>query len=117
VRTHFHTAGESIAVVGSVRTSTHKFLATYEMKAGTYREELYDLKADPRETKNLADAEGIARALPPGDDAFCRAVERVRVRIWGASDRLALSQDKQGYGSGLVVLKGPRPTSPCGAGR
>jgi arylsulfatase A-like enzyme len=112
VRTHYHTGGESVATLGSVRTARWKFVATYEMKDGTYVEELYDLVADPGEAENLVGAGDFAPA-PSGDDPFCRAMERVRDQLWGTSDNIGFQQERQGYGSGLRSITRPRPAVPC----
>jgi choline-sulfatase len=111
-RAQAQTAGESIAVLGSVRTVARKFIATYEMKTGEYREELYDLAADPGERVNLAGADGLAPDLT-ADEAFCRAVGRIRERLWAASARTRDAQANRELLTDLKAISRARPVSPC----
>ncbi len=102
-----HTGGESDAELESVRSARWKFIVTYDRLAGTVTEEAYDLLADPEERRDRADAHHRVQGLP-FDDAFCRAVERARDRIWA----LAALHGVAPAGAAAA----PRPPSSCASG-
>jgi arylsulfatase A-like enzyme len=101
VRTARRTADESVAALYGVRSEAWKVILMHDLTKGTATEEAYDLKTDPRETKNLADADGRLRAMP-FDPAFCAAVERLRDRLWPPGADLPVPE--------LAV---PRPPPAC----
>jgi arylsulfatase A-like enzyme len=63
----------------SVRTQAAKYVVTFDLKTSeVVAEELFDLQADPAETRSLP-LDGLARL----GDPFCRAVARTRALIPG----------------------------------
>lgn len=78
----------------ALRSDAWKAVFTWDRRAGTVKEEAYDLRTDPGERDDLAKGSGRLEGLAL-DPAFCREVERVR-------DELA----REGATS-------PRP-APCG---
>lgn len=97
------------ATLVSVRTPRWKYVVRFDLRAGTVVEQAFDLRADPLERADLAQA-GIASNVP-FDAALCAAVERVRDGLWGA---VAATNRTGGeiYSSGQPV-RGQRPP-PCG---
>ncbi len=110
-RTHAHTGGLSVGVVVSVRHAAWKYIGTLDQVAGTLREEAYDLRSDPLETRNLAGADGFVSDLP-FDEAFCVALERARDRLWGSAAHAVWSV-RQGYSAGAYGTAVERPASSC----
>jgi len=110
-RSHAHTGGLSVGKVVSVRHAAWKYIGTLDETAGTLREEAYDLRSDPFETRNLAGADGFVSDLP-FDPAFCAALERARDRLWGSADQAAWTV-QQGYSAGAYSTAVARPASSC----
>jgi hypothetical protein len=106
-----HTGGLSVAQVVAVRDGAWKYIGTLDRTHGTLAEEAYDLRADPAERRNLAGADGLVRDLPFGP-AFCRAVERMRDRLWAQALHVEWNAD-HGYGAGHVSLDAARPDADC----
>ncbi len=81
VRTRRRTGGAPPARLLSVRTPAWKALWTQDTETGQVREEAYDLRADPAETRDLAAPHG---RLPPQElpPELRAAVERARDRFW-----------------------------------
>jgi arylsulfatase A-like enzyme len=109
-RTPLRTGGASDAMVQSVRNEDWKVILTYERVAGTVIEEAYDLRTDPEEQKNLA-KDGRVTDLS-FDLPFCRALERVRDRVWAAVSGSNFMLDS-GYMAGPAYVKGERPKQAC----
>ncbi len=105
----FNTQEPNRALIASARSDAWKYIITYDLLDGAIREELYDLKADPGEQKDLAVEGRIDGAKL--DDAFCAAVERLRDRIWTAAKNVE-DRGHTIYGVGSARSAGPRP-SPC----
>lgn len=97
------------ATLVSVRTPRWKYVVRFDLRAGTVVEQAFDLRDDPLERADLAQA-GIASKVP-FDGAMCIAVERVRDGLWGA---VAATNRTGGeiYSAGQPV-RGQRPP-PCG---
>jgi arylsulfatase A-like enzyme len=104
------TAGQASALLLGVRNEAWKAIVTYDHAKGTVLEEAYDLRADPLETKNLANAEGRLVHMP-FDAAFCATYEALRDRIWSAH-AAADFEAERGYRSGAAAL-GERPPPAC----
>jgi arylsulfatase A-like enzyme len=64
----------------SLRSDRWKAILTWDLRAGTVREEAYDLAADPGEQRDLAEGRGTLEGLA-FDEAFCRELDRVRAEI------------------------------------
>jgi arylsulfatase A-like enzyme len=105
------TANLSVAEVVSVRDGAWKYIGTLDRLSGTLSEEAYDLRSDPAELRNLAGPDGYVRDLP-FDEAFCKAVERMRDRLWGHAMQVDWNA-RQGYGTGALSVRGERPASDC----
>ncbi len=114
-RSHGHTEGLSVGKVVAVRNATWKYIGTFDQVAGTLREEAYDLRSDPLETRNLAGADGFVAGLP-FDNEFCTAIERARDGLWGSADQAAWSA-RQGYSAGAYCTVVGRPPSTCAPAR
>ncbi len=110
-RTHEVTAGLSVAHLVSVRNADWKYIGTLDLTQGTLREEAYDLRSDPLETRNRANADGFVRDLP-FDEAFCQAIERARDRLWGTA-AYAEWTAQQGYSASTYSSVAGRPLSGC----
>ena len=106
-----HTGGLSVAQVVAVRDGAWKYIGTLDRTHGTLAEEAYDLRSDPAELRNLAGPDGYVRDLP-FDEAFCKAVERMRDRLWGHAMQVDWNA-RQGYGTGALSVRGERPASDC----
>jgi arylsulfatase A-like enzyme len=80
-RVDFHVTRDDVSwAIRSLRSDRWKAILTWDMRAGTVREEAYDLTADPAETADLARGAGTLEGVP-FDEAFCRALDRLRAEI------------------------------------
>jgi arylsulfatase A-like enzyme len=64
----------------SLRSDRWKAILTWDTRAGTVREEAYDLVADPLEQHDLGGGKGTLEGVP-FDEAFCRALDKVRAEV------------------------------------
>jgi hypothetical protein len=108
-----HTAGERDDMLESVRSDAWKVVLTLDRRTGAVREEVFDLRTDPGERRDLA-REGRAEGLA-WDPGFCAAVERARDRVWSA--RAALDDLPAPGGAGGAQSKRAAPCSASAEGR
>jgi arylsulfatase A-like enzyme len=94
----------------SIRSARWKVIVTWDQRAGTVVEEVYDLEKDPAERFDLAKS-GVADG--PFDAALCEALERMRDGVWGSVDS-AHRVLHTPYGAGVSRVEAGRP-APCKA--
>jgi arylsulfatase A-like enzyme len=77
IRERLHTGEDTDTWVTSVRSRAWKYVAELDHEEGTLVERAFDLRSDPEEQRNLADAGGRLREMP-FDESFCKQVEEAR---------------------------------------
>jgi arylsulfatase A-like enzyme len=80
-RVDFHVTRDDISWrIRSLRSDRWKAILTWDMRAGTVREQAYDLLADPGEKADLARGSGTLEGVS-FDEPFCRALDRLRAEV------------------------------------
>lgn len=105
------TGTDAKRILESVRDAGWKYIVEYDLNLGSISERLYDLRTDPKETKNLLED---GRTLPDFELSadFCTKVEGSRDRIWEAADAIR-ERGMTAYSAGVPTAEQPRPAA-CG---